>query len=93
MTQTLDPIKSNNALHRIHAEPREGSVIRFSGRYSTGPRVYHYAAIRAGGRWYTTGSSCPRQGHSWKSLLRLINDMRGRPQITILEDNGVSVDV
>lgn len=50
------------------------SIVRFKrmprGSYSS----YDYAAIKAGARWYPTGSTCPARGFSWKELIDWIRD-------------------
>ena len=67
-------------------EPPIGAVIKISGRHkqyygNPSPVRYDYAIIRAGnGRWYTTGSSCPPFGYSWKGLLDWI--------VTLIEPTG-----
>ena len=49
-------------------EPDEGSVIRFQAMFPDSfDRRYNYAAIRAGGRWYTTGKGPQRV--TWDGLL------------------------
>lgn len=56
----------------IPKEPLPGSVIRFTILPRLGGNSYHYAAVLAGGRWYTTGSSCPRDGYTWEQLVDFI---------------------
>jgi hypothetical protein len=55
-------------LAREHHQPGIGAVIKFSRG------DYDYAAIRASnGSWYTTGSTCPRNGYTWAELIRVIS--------------------
>lgn len=43
--------------------------LRMRRRGSTHWGTYDFAAIKVGtGRWYTTGSTCPVNGHTWKQL-------------------------
>lgn len=61
----------SDELRRIESwpvEPEEGTVIRFHLQFCGAGRTYHYAAIRAGGKWYLTGSRAP-QHLSWEDLL------------------------
>lgn len=47
-------------------QPRPGSVIKFRLRMDS--RAYDYAALRVGDHWFTTGSTCPRNGYTWAKL-------------------------
>lgn len=48
-------------------EPAPGSVIKFTMQFHEGGVRYTYAAISAGGGWYTTGTG-PRRA-TWERLL------------------------
>lgn len=59
------------------AAMNDSTVIAFSLRMDTfgGIRkTYHYAARKVMGRWYTTGSTCPAQGHSNAQLIALLDN-------------------
>ena len=65
----------DKAITAYPKEPVDGAVIRFSLRLDQfGNKVYHYAAIRIIGRWYTTGNSCPKAGWSWYELIDFIRE-------------------
>ena len=49
-------------------EPGEGRVVKFRVKFRNGGVKYRYAAIRAGGLWYTTGPKSPK-GYTWDELL------------------------
>lgn len=49
-------------------------VVRFNLR--TGKSLYFYAAIKAKGRWWTTGPSCPTEGYTWTQLIEFANGAR-----------------
>lgn len=55
----------------ILPEPAPGSVVKFNVQHELRGTNYSYAAIRAGARWFTTGSTCPRAGYSWGQLNNL----------------------
>lgn len=52
---------------------KEGAIVQMSLRMRLpnvgATKLYHYAVIRAGGRWFTTGSTCPPTGYTWRGLL------------------------
>lgn len=50
-------------------------IVWFSLKFG-GPdsKTYAYAARRAGGRWYTTGSTCPPAGYTWAGLVRVMRE-------------------
>lgn len=52
-------------------EPEDGGVLRFAVQF--GAITYNYAAIRTGGKWYTTGAGCPKDGYGWEALFRFID--------------------
>ena len=54
-------------------EPGNGAIIKFNVRFSSGGTKYSYAAIRAGGLWYTTGPYSPK-GYPWDELLDWLDD-------------------
>jgi hypothetical protein len=58
-------------LERIGARPKEpegeNAIIRFQYQFHRGGRVYNYAAVKAGGLWYTTGPQSPK-GYTWQEL-------------------------
>lgn len=61
-------------LARLESRPEEppvGSVIRFEMQFSPGGIRYTYAAINAGGGWYTTGKGPQRV--TWDALLDWMN--------------------
>ena len=45
----------------------ENSVIRFQKTFVKGGTKYTYAAIKAGGLWYTTGPKSPK-GYTWNEF-------------------------
>lgn len=49
-------------------EPKTGSVIRFELSYSPGGRLYTFAGVSIGDRWYLTGSQSPQTGMTWDEL-------------------------
>lgn len=54
-------------------------VIYFQKRFAPGGRVYDYTAIKAGGKWYTSG---PQGGHvprEWDDLVAWINEVEPTP--------------
>ncbi len=55
---------------RYGQDAEDGSVIRFVRHIRT--RAYSYAAIRAGGYWYVTGSRSP-QHVTWNELVRWLD--------------------
>lgn len=77
-------------------EPEEdGAVVRFALRMKIGRGqsfVYEYAARRVNGKWFTTGSTCPRDGYRWESLWRWINDheLVGPFELATFESDGDS---
>lgn len=51
------------------AEPTtDDSVIAFRVRFNEGQRFYSYAALRSGGRWFTTGPNSPKS-YTWTELV------------------------
>lgn len=71
--------KTERRLARVRAEikaesyPTEPTVslITFQKQYITVGKTYDYAALRANGRWYITGSTAP-QGITWRQLIDFI---------------------
>lgn len=57
-------------------EPGHGFVIKFSlshSLYSGAMKTYEYAAMNVHGRWFTTGSTCPVNGFSWRELCAFVD--------------------
>lgn len=52
----------------------ECEVITFKLQHDRGGRTYSYAALNTGGRWFTTGSTCPKGGYRWGELVEIINE-------------------
>lgn len=50
-------------------EPSRHAVIAFTLTFEQGEKSYEFAARRVGDAWYTTGSTCPRGGYTWKALI------------------------
>lgn len=50
-------------------EPMEGSILRFTYRFSKGGVKYTYAALRVGDLWYTTGPRSAGTGYTWRQLV------------------------
>lgn len=69
---------------RDHAEPGDGATIRFTVQHDEGGTRYGYAALRVGTRWFTTGSTCPKSGHTWGQLLDLIGSGTSSLAYTVL---------
>lgn len=64
---------------RSRPEPSpDGAIIFFEKRYRGGSRGYSFAARKAGGLWYLTGTEgcSPR---SWRSLLEFADEGSERP--------------
>lgn len=60
-----------DAIDRFGTDDRlvDGCVIMFNKTFSTNrAKVYNYAAIRAGGRWFTTGPKSPKS-YTWVELI------------------------
>lgn len=51
----------------------EGTVIRFTWRGGPIGKAYSYAAIKADGLWYTTGSKS-RESYTWEKLTAWMNN-------------------
>lgn len=62
----------------------DGDVLRFGYQHQMAGTYYDYAAIRAKGRWFTTGSTCPSRGYSYANLLKWLGEGRVR-------GNGIDV--
>lgn len=74
-TQALNEAREALRKASVHldvAQP-ECQVITFKLRHDRGGKEYSYAALNTGGRWFTTGSTCPKNGYRWSELLELIN--------------------
>lgn len=56
--------------------PTTPLVVRFGIDFGRGKGIYHFAAIRTRGKWYTTGHVGP-QGVSWKRLWSWIEERGG----------------
>lgn len=84
----IDELRIERGRASIPDEPGcDGTVIRYElelSRVSGGARVYRYAAIRVGDRWFTTGSTCPPNGWSWAALVGQIRNARSHSNIEIL---------
>lgn len=77
---------------RAAAEPLDArAVIRFSVRFEARGTRYDYAAIRTGsGRWFTTGSTCPRSGYSWSQLLAFIEGERATDIVRMIDGEVIA---
>jgi hypothetical protein len=64
-------------------------IMEFSWTSPTNGKVYDYAALKAAGRWYTTGSTCPPYGYSWENLIAFIRE--GERTETALYLSGMGV--
>lgn len=72
-------------LARLEARPDEpgpGSVIKFNIQFHTGGVNYTYAAIHAGGFWYTTGQADHKR-LTWDALLDWLS-AHGTTEIELL---------
>jgi hypothetical protein len=69
----------------LDLEPVEG-LITFER--NLGGKVYRYAAIKSGARWFTTGSTCRRDGYSWSELLNEFIRDRGGDRFDVLSRVG-----
>lgn len=49
-------------------ECEDGVVVIFDYQFVPGGRVYSYAAIKAGGLWYTTGPKSPK-AFTWEQFI------------------------
>jgi hypothetical protein len=67
-------------------EPRDSSVVLWSGRYNGG-QLYRFASIDAGGSWYTTGDTT-RQGVTWQQLVGIMRQRSARTY-TVLRRDGI----
>lgn len=67
--------------------PSTPLVVRFTIDFGRGEGMYHFAAIRSAGRWYTTGHVGP-QGVSWKRLWTWIEERGGLMPDTSMELAG-----
>lgn len=82
---------------RYPAEPEVADLITFSrelsNRYEGGDAttVYHYAARKIGGRWYTTGSTCPARGYTWANLVEQIRNSVSWSEIELFH-SGAALD-
>lgn len=54
-------------------------VVYFQKRFQPGGRVYDYTAIKAGGKWYTSGSQGGRRLSEWDDLITWINEVEPTP--------------
>jgi hypothetical protein len=45
----------------------DGTIVQFWKQFAVGGREYMYAAIRADGKWYTTGPKSPK-GYTWEEF-------------------------
>jgi hypothetical protein len=45
----------------------DGTIVQFWKQFTVGGREYMYAAIRADGKWYTTGPKSPK-GYTWEEF-------------------------
>lgn len=60
-------------LEALPDEPgADGTIITFQRYLGQRRQRYEYAALRTGGRWYTTGSTCPTSGFDWPGLHEFI---------------------
>lgn len=62
-----------------------GDMVRFSIQYEYYGKRYEYLAIKVGGRWFTTGATCPKLGYTWKQLLDLSKDAYWKSSIAELK--------
>jgi hypothetical protein len=76
LDERVQQLRSHAASLRYPSEPSGAErVISFRKRYEgPGAKVYVYAAIRVNGRWYTTGSTCPASGFTWRGLVDFIRE-------------------
>lgn len=74
--------------HKLPVEPGSATTLRFARRHERGGKTYMYAAVNASGRWFTTGSTCPRHGYSWAELVDEIRGDAVNGIITVLHLNG-----
>lgn len=67
-----------DTLERQTSYPPEPSedVVRFSVQFSSTGETYRYAAIKANGKWYTTGG---QQFDSWTALIDWIRGHHAGP--------------
>lgn len=69
-------------LERIKARPAEpdddNPVIQFQYQFRPGGTVYQYAAVKAGGLWYTTGPKAPK-GFTWEQLCDWLSESTTNP--------------
>lgn len=55
-------------------EPAEGSVVRFNRKFANSDKVYTYAGVRVGNKWYLSGSvGSHRDVVTWGQLVVLAN--------------------
>lgn len=80
----LTALENENRQKSYPAEP-DSDTVRFNIQFSLSGSVYRYAAIKAAGRWYTTGG----QSLSWNGLIDWIrNHIGSAVYITPLEPSG-----
>lgn len=67
---TQAQLRLQEARRPAPTEPdQDGAVIRFDLTFVGNTKVYNFAALRVGGRWFTTGASCPPAGFTWQALV------------------------
>lgn len=84
-TKTVKKLRANRLAARAEvANSPDGTVIKFSLQLENfhGTVTYDYAALKVGGRWFTTGRTCPPAGYSPEALVDILwADLAGEPRV------------
>ena len=63
---------------------KEGTIVEFALSFVGSFKSYRYAAVLVGGRWFTTGSTCPTRGYSPRELVELVRSAHVHTDIRVL---------
>lgn len=71
LTKKLEKVEHG----RMGKEPANGTVFKIEKRFSSSGPKYSYAAIRADGMWYLTGTSgAGIRSYTWEGLKKFVGD-------------------
>jgi len=71
--EALEIAQREAARKKLPEPEHDGAIVFFDKQFVGGGRIYSYAARKAAGSWYLTGSEGSRP-LSWQSLLDFIDD-------------------
>lgn len=72
---------------RLGKEPANGTVFKIEKRFDIGGKGYQYAAIRAGGMWYVTGTAgAGTKQYTWEELKTFIGKYSRVWSMTVREE-------